>query len=51
MVLALVCILLEMALLTGWRLVGLPRGAAGDNGSPDQTAPADAALQSTRTTQ
>lgn len=51
MVLALVCILLEMALLTGWRLVGLPRSAAGDNGSPDQTAPADAALQSTRTTQ
>jgi len=44
MVLALVCILLEMALLAGWRLVGLPKGAAADNGSADQTAPVDAAL-------
>jgi hypothetical protein len=50
MVLALVCILLEMGLLAGWRLRGLPRGAADDDVSTDQTAPVDAALQGTRTT-
>ena len=40
MILALACILLEMVLLTTWRLASLPRAARADQGSADQaTAP------------